>query len=141
MPSEYGLSCVGASEVHLPCDVTSVKYSVYWRDGDAEHTEYVKDCVRPKKSRSALGNQCCQVAQVAFLRDKNDCSLLKNNIPIYDHCLYALAWKTKDPSHCQNITNGNARAACDVQTRALQKDPSICSGCTPPVQSFDDLPS
>ena len=140
MPSSYGLYCIGAAEESLPCDVTSVKYSVYWRDGDIEHTEGVKSCMQPNKNRSPLGNQCCLVAQVTWLKDKNDCSTLKNNIPVYDHCLYALAWKSKDPSYCEQMTSANPRAACFVQTKALQQDPSICTGCTPAVDSVDQLP-
>ena len=133
MPSSYGLSCVGAAELHLPCDVTSIPYSVYWKDGDSEQTVHLKNCLQPNLRRSALGNQCCEVAKVAFLKNENDCSGVKDNTPIYDHCLYSLAWKERDPAYCSGIVNENAHAACDIQTRALQKDPSICTGCIPPI--------
>lgn len=137
MPSSYGLYCVGAAEESLPCDVESTAYSVYWRDGNMEHTEDIRSCMNPNKNRSQLGNQCCLVAQVAWLIDKNDCSALKSNIPVYDHCLYALAWKLKDPHHCNGMTSENPRSACLVQTKALQKDPSMCSGCTSPIESLE----
>ena len=140
MPSSYGLSCVGVAEVSLPCDVTSVPYSVYWRDGSVEHTEGLRSCLQLKNNRSELGNQCCKVAKVAMLINENDCTSLKNNTPIYDHCLYALAWKQKNPSYCNEITNENAKAACEVQTKALQKNPSICSGCQAPIGNIDQLP-
>ena len=139
MPSSYGLSCVGAAEEHLICDVESTAYSVYWRDGDIEHTESLRNCMQKKSNRSMLGNACCEVAKVAFLKKWNDCTPLKNYQEPYNHCLYSLAWKKRDPSICDEITRDNPRAACQVQTRALQRDPSICSGCTPPIDSIEDL--
>lgn len=139
MPSSYGLSCVGGAEVSLLCDVTSVPHSVYWRDGNIEHTEHLRECLKSDPRRSEIGNLCCQMAQVSFLKDKNDCSPLKKNQEIYDHCLYRLAWKLRNPAYCSDISNVNAHKACEVQTKALQKDPSICSGCTRPVESVDEL--
>jgi len=139
MPSSYGLSCVGAAEESLPCDVESIPYSVYWRDGEIEKTEHLRTCMNSDTGRSTLGNACCEVAKVAFLKDQNDCSPLKANQPIYDHCLYSLAWKLHDPSYCSDISTDNPRSACEVLTQALQKDPSICSGCTPPLESIEDV--
>lgn len=139
MPSSYGLSCVGGAEESLPCDVESIPYSVYWRDGDIEHTEHLRSCMTSDTSRSTLGNACCEVAKVAFLKDHNDCTPLKSNQLVYDHCLYSLAWKLHDPSYCSGISKGNPRTACQVLTKALQKDPSICKGCTPAVESVEDL--
>jgi len=139
MPSSYGLSCVGGAEEHLPCDVTSIQYSVYWKDGDKENTESIKSCLLSNEKRTTLGNACCEVAKVAFLKENNDCSVLKNNRPVYDHCLYALAWKNKDPDICSDMTEGNPKAACIVQSTALKQDPSICQGCTQPLESIEDL--
>lgn len=139
MPSSYGLSCVGASEIHLPCDVTSVPYSVYWRDGAREQTEHIKSCLLPNPQRSELGNQCCTVAKVAFLKKENDCSGVKDNTPIYDHCLYSLAWKQRDPTYCLGIENENARSACEVQTKAMQNNPTICRDCQTPIEKIEDL--
>ena len=139
MPSSYGLDCVGRSEEHLPCDVESVAYVVYWRDGDIAHTADLHECSKSNPQRSSLGNSCCEVAKVAFLNGKNDCSHLKSTPKIYDHCLYSLAWKLRDPSYCEGISSDNPRAACKVQTEALKKDPSICPNCLKPVDSADQI--
>ncbi len=139
MPSSYGLSCVGVAEVHLPCDVTSIPYSVYWRDGDREQTEHITNCLLPNSRRSELGNQCCEIAKVTFLEKENDCSGVKDNTPIYDHCLYSLAWKLRNPVHCFDIVNINARSACEVQTKAIQSNPSICRDCQMPIEKIEDL--
>lgn len=139
MPSSYGISCVGGAEESLPCDVESIPYSVYWRDGDIEHTEHLRSCMTSDTSRSTLGNACCEVAKVAFLKDHNDCTPLKSNQPAYDHCLYSLAWKLHDPSYCSDISKDNPRTACEVLTKALQKDPSICRGCRQAVGSVEEL--
>src|SRR3989344_762051 len=140
MPSQYGLSCVGGAENHqLPCNTDVKPYSVYWRDGDAERTVNIRECANQNTNRTELGNQCCQIAFVAFLKNENDCSSLKTNTAIYDRCLYALSWKLKDPTYCSGITNENARAACAVQSKALQTDPSICRDCKPAVESIEEL--
>ena len=141
MPSSYGLSCVGAAENHqLPCNTDVKPYSVYWRDGDAEYTVHIRECAKQNTNRTELGYQCCQVAHVAFLKNENDCSSLRATSVVHDRCLYALAWKLKDPNYCIGISNNNAQEACAVQANALRQDPSICSGCTPPVDRIEDLP-
>lgn len=138
MPSSYGLSCVGGAEDHhLPCG--SDKYVVYWQDGEKAQSAGLQDCVKSNANRSALGNQCCQVAKVKYLTHENDCSSLTENTPVHDRCLYELAWKAKDSKYCEEITNENAKSACAVQAKALQKDPSICSGCTKPLENIDQL--
>jgi hypothetical protein len=140
MPSRYGLSCVGGAEnSQLPCNTDVKPYSVYWRDGEVEQTVNVRECIKQDANRSELGNLCCQVAQVAFMKDQNDCASVKNNTAVHDRCLYALAWKLRDPTYCSYISNENAHKACEVQTKALAKDPSICTGCTPPVESAEEL--
>lgn len=138
MPSSYGLSCVGEAEDHkLPCGTE--KYKVYWGENDKPHEADLLECIRPNSGMSELGKQCCTVARNRYLLDENDCSSLKINTPVYDQCLYGLAWKLKDPDLCINITNENAKAACLVQSKALREDPSICSGCTQAVENIEDL--
>lgn len=134
MPSSYGLSCVGGAENHqLPCNTEVKEYSVFWRDGEKENLEHVRECLTSGNKRTELGNQCCSVAQVAFIKGQDDCSPLKNSPLVYDRCWFALAWKLKDESYCSRISNENARAACTVQTKALRENPSICPGCVAPV--------
>lgn len=138
MPSSYGLSCVGGAENHsLPCNTEIAPYSVYWRDDAVEHTVQIRECIKSDPHRTALGNQCCAIAKVAFLNNHDDCSILKNTPITYDRCKYALAWKLRNPHFCTDISDANARTACKVQTAAFQKDPSICYECTPPIDLND----
>lgn len=142
MPSAYGLDCVGEAEKHdLPCNTNvNPPYSVFWMEDGSEHFQNLRECMRLDPSRSALGNQCCQVAQVAFLKNHDDCSPLAGNPPVHDRCLYELAWKLRDARYCDGITNANARAACDIQTKALKQNPSICHECIPPPGGVDEVP-
>lgn len=138
MPSSYGLSCVGAAEnFELPCGTEA--YSVYWNDGEKPRITTLKECNTEDPTRTELGNQCCHIAKVRYLLSENDCSSLKGHVGLYDRCLYDVAWKTRNPEYCYEISNENAHAACDVQTRALQKDPSICEGCTKPLENLEEL--
>ncbi len=140
IPSRYRLSCVGAAEnAPMPCNTEVEPYSVFWREGEIEHIEHLRECSQADASRSVLGNQCCEVAKVAFIKEQNDCSFLKSDSLIRDRCLYALAWKQKDEHYCDEIVNINAHAACIVQSKAIRQDPSICPDCAQPVESVDDL--
>ncbi len=117
MPSTYGNSCVGAAENHqLPCNTDVKERSVFWTEDNVEHLLSVDECALADAGRSALGDQCCQVAKVAFLQEENDCSNLAGSPPVHDRCLYALALKLKRSDACQDIQNENARAACLVRT-------------------------
>lgn len=134
MPSSYGMSCLGVAESHqLPCNTGVKEYSVFWRDGEKENLEHVRECLTSSNKRTELGNQCCSIAQVAFIKGQDDCSPLKDSPLVYDRCWYALAWKLKDESYCSRISNENARAACTVQTKAIREEPSFCPGCVAPV--------
>ncbi len=138
MPSSYGISCVGAAENHaLPCGTE--KYTVYWDEDGQPHQATLEECVSAGGDHAKMRMKCCTVAKTRYLLGENNCISVKDDIPVYDRCLYGLAWKKKDPEFCTKITNTNAKAACLVQTRALQKDPSICSGCTPAIESMEDL--
>lgn len=140
MPSSYGMSCIGVAEnSQMPCNTNVKPYSVYWRDDEKENTVHVRECITEKVGRTELGEQCCEVARVAYLMNENDCSSLKKNSIVHDRCLYSLAWKLKEPSYCNEIENENARAACNVQTKAVRDDPSFCPGCVTPLESIDQL--
>jgi hypothetical protein len=139
MPSSYGLYCVGGAEdFYLPCE--SEKYTVHWNEDHVPHEATLQECETSEIGMSVLGRQCCVVGRTRYILSENDCSPVRENTPIYDRCLYGLAWKNKDPQLCNEITNSNAKAACTVQSAALQKDPSICTSCTPPLNSVDQLP-
>ena len=138
MPSTYGLSCVGAAENHhLPCGTSNL--TVHWQEQDIWHQAHLTVCAQNSKTRSEVGNQCCQAALVRYLKGKDDCGFAVANGPIHDRCLYNLAWKKNDESYCADIQNENAKAACIVQSKALRQNPSICPGCIPPVESVEDL--
>ena len=138
MPSSDGWSCVGAAkDFDLPC--ATEKYKVFWNESNSAHQATLQECYSSQSSMSGLGRQCCTVARIRYVLSENDCTQLKENVPIYDRCLYGLAWKKKDSKVCDEITNQNAKAACIVQSAALQKDPSICENCTQALERVEDL--
>lgn len=138
MPSSYGLSCVGGAEdFDLPCGTE--KYTVYWNENNVPHEATLRECHSSNRNISELGQQCCMVARTRYMLSENDCSAVRDNVPVYDRCLYGLAWKNKDPKLCNEITNANAKAGCAVQAAALQKDPSLCAECTKPLNNLSDL--
>ena len=140
MPSSYGMSCVGAAEnSQMPCNTNVKPYSVYWRDGEKENTVHIRECLTEKVQRTELGEQCCAIGRIAYLKNDNDCSRLKKSPNVYDRCLYSLAWKLKEPSYCDEVENENAKAACKVQTKAIKENPSFCPGCVQPLESIDEL--
>lgn len=135
MPSRYGLDCVGAAMKNDQCNFYG-NFTVSWGEGKAT----LKECQKPDRKRGEKGDQCCIIASVSFLRSFNNCSSLLGDQVMFDECQFSLAFKNHDPASCDPIQDDNMRAACLVDARALKKDPSICTGCTPPVDSIDDLP-
>jgi hypothetical protein len=138
MPSSYGLSCVGAASEAPICGINT-GFEVQWHEGDQIKRSSLKDCQK-NNARSERGNKCCIIAAVSGIRNFNDCSSLAMDAPLFDNCLNELAFKNHDPSACVQIKNDNIRSGCIVSAKALQKDPSICTGCTPAVESIDQLP-
>lgn len=139
MPSSYGLSCVGAASESPICGINS-GFEVQWHEGEEAEIQRssLKDC-QQKNGRTKKGDQCCVVASISGIRGFNDCSLLENDPPLFDNCLTQLAFKNHDPTSCESIQDPRIKSGCIVNATALKKDPSICLGCTPPVESVDDL--
>jgi len=129
MPSEYGMNCVGGAIHEQPCWL-AMDRSVRWTGGQAS----LRECEKKDNKRSAEGNLCCHVARVRSLKHVNDCSPVANRQDMFDQCQYAIAMKNHDPSACTTIVNDNIRSACDVQTNALIKDPTLCSDCLKPLE-------
>lgn len=139
MPSPYGLGCVGgALDAEFLCSTDA--YRVSWMDGVTGSEMGLRDCVEGASGRSELGDACCTVARVLYLRDENDCSPLRADPRLHDQCLYGLAWKQRDEKYCDPIANDNARAACRVRAKGVRLAPTICRDCTKPVDSVDELP-
>lgn len=134
MPSSYGLSCVGAaSNFTRPCPLGNDR-SVSDENGlDAT----LMECVQGPSS--IKNNLCCTVSKARFIKDFNDCSSTSGSIAISDQCYSGLSFKNHDPSTCEFIQDPNIKAGCIVSATGLQKDPSICSGCTPPLNSIEEL--
>ena len=137
MPSSYGLSCVGGASESPICGINR-GFEVQWHEGDIIERSSLKDCQK-NNGRSAKGDACCIIASVSGIRGFNDCSSLSKDVPIFDNCLNQLAFKNHDPTSCEPISDPNIKAGCIVMAKALQKDPSICSGCTPPLESIEDV--
>jgi len=134
MPSSYGLSCVGgAMEFQRTCALGRDR-SVTGNDiGKAS----LQECISGPES--IRNNECCVVAKARFLTTFNDCSLITKSQKILDQCHYSLAFKNGDSSTCESIQDKNLKSACEVESTALKQDPSICQGCTQPLESIEDL--
>lgn len=137
MPSSYGLSCVGVASESPICGVNT-GFEVQWHEGETIERSSLKDCQK-SNNRSKRGDQCCIIATVSAFRTFNDCSALAKDVPLFDNCLNQLSFKNHDPSTCESIQDPNIKAGCIVSATALQKDPSICTGCTPSINSIEDL--
>lgn len=130
MPSSYGLSCVGAamSEYIRPCAL-GLDRSVTWSNGGRAS---LSECV------NGNDHECCTVTQARFVVGFDTCNGIEDG-EIKDQCRRDLAFKKADPQFCEDISNALVKSACEVESTALQKDLSICSGCTPPIESLEDL--
>jgi len=127
MPSSYGLSCTGAAkDFKRPCALGNDR-SVSGNGMDATLAECVQGTAEEQMA------SCCTIAKARFITSFNDCSGLDENQDIKDQCYYSLAFKNHDPESCASIQHENLKKACIVDASALKKNPSICSGCTPPV--------
>ncbi len=134
MPSSYGLSCVGAATSSF--DICVMKSDgVAWNDGKVSY----ESCRHDDPKRGTEGNQCCLVARVAFVKSENDCSSLSAYPEIHDECLQSLSFKNGDPTSCDGIVNGNTKAACIVNAKAIRENPAICSGCKARVATVNEL--
>lgn len=133
MPSRYGLSCVGAAmNFERPCALGNDR-SVSGNGIDAT----LEECVSgPANIRN---NACCIAAKARFITSFNDCSSISGSQDILDECHYNVAFKNHETLSCASIIHENLRAACEVQTKALAKDPSICSGCVLPIDNINNL--
>lgn len=138
MPSSYGLSCVGGARGNYECNFYEDN-EVSWVESNAGKKATFKECVKPDPQRSQHGDECCTVALVTRLKTNNDCTSLSSNQMMFDECQYRLSFKNHDPSSCELIQNPRIKSACVVSAKALQKDPSVCSGCTQPVESVEEL--
>jgi len=141
MPSSYGLSCVGgAIETKKTCNFTDDSIS-WWEDekNDIVGKASLHSCQADDASRSKKRNECCLIARVARVKSENDCSSLSTATGLHDECLAALAFKNRDINTCTEIQDQNLQTACSVRAKAMQQDPSICSGCKQPVEKLEDL--
>ena len=127
MPSSYGLSCVGAAMDDDPCFVGHKNV----RGSGIDVT--INECMNIRS------NACCIIAINASVKKENNCSALQQKKEFYDNCLYLVAFKNHDPSYCENISDPNIKSGCLISTKALQQDPTICTGCAEPVESIEDL--
>ncbi len=135
MPSEYGMSCTGyASTVNSPCSLESDRGV---RGNGIEVS--LRECVYGKNQ--IVQNSCCVISRVAWIKDQNDCSTLKDQPEFYDQCLDALAFKKRDPSYCRSINHPNLREVCEIDKEAMQKDPTLCKDCFKTVDSVEPTPS
>ena len=137
MPSSYGLSCVAGAKENDLCSF--VNNEMWWMENGVDKKMPRSECKKESGAWSAEARACCTISKVSSIRSENDCSPLKTNIPYYDECLYRMAYKNHDPTSCENITNQNRKMACKVSATALKQDPSICTGCTPLLETLKDL--
>ncbi len=141
MPSSYGLSCVGgATSANRICNFYDGDTNVYWREENGKSGKAsFSACQSDDSSASDLRNQCCLMIRVAFIKTENACSSLAKTQSLYDECQNNLAWKNRDPDACASIHDMNLRIACEVRTKALKANPSICEGCRAPVENLSEL--
>jgi hypothetical protein len=137
MPSSYGLSCVGGAIDSPECGFNQ-GYEVQWNEGNPVLKSSLKDCQK-NIQRSETGEACCFIAKIGFVKDENDCSPLKNQERFYNECLDRLSFKNHDPTTCEGITDKNLKVACIVRAKAMKQDPSICTGCTPLLETLEDI--
>lgn len=137
MPSSYGLSCVGGAIESPECGFNSGN-EVQWNEGMPVIKSSLKDCQKNIK-RSQTGNACCFIAKIGFVKNENDCTPLKNQQPFYNECLDRLSFKNHDPTTCEGITDAKLKVACIVRAKAMKQDPSICTGCTPLLETLEDI--
>ncbi len=129
MPSRYGLDCVGvAMDFRRPCALGNDR-SVSGNGIDAT----LQECVTGPDSLK--NNSCCLVSKARFITTFNDCSGVTGSQDMKDECQYNLAFKNHDSSYCASIAHENLRAACEVESKALKENPSICDGCVAPVSN------
>lgn len=138
MPSRYGLDCaLGAMKDNI---CTFVDKDVWWAEGDSDKKMKRSDCIKPDQKISFTGSACCIISIVSSVLSENDCSPLSANARFYDECQFRLAFKNRDPLVCETIVDTNVKAGCLVNAKALKQDPSICRGCTSPVDRIEDFP-
>lgn len=111
MPSNYGLSCVGAAEDFEPCvmladDKETVKgegIETAFHECETGHNE-IRDHV------------CCKMAKVLFTENKN-CEIFAAG-PLKDQCNHIVAVQTGDLKLCTAIQNDRNRKGCEVIVNA-----------------------
>lgn len=138
MPNRYGLDCVLGAMKESQC--TLVQKRVWWVENNYDRSLSFQECSQSPLQHSPKGNDCCTIAQVRLVKSMNDCSSLISKITLFDECQFGLAFKKHDPSSCDPIQDTNIKAACLVAAKALEEDPSICTGCAIPVERIEDLP-
>lgn len=135
MPSEYGMSCLGAATEGPTCWRNYDK-SIRWDNHGGESS--LKDCQKKDSRRPEIGNMCCHIASVTFLKNVNDCSPVASKPEMLDECFDALAYKKLDPNVCTSIRNENLRIACSIRVSALANGPAFRARVfIPPVDSPD----
>ncbi len=131
--TRHALECVGAAMHDVrPCPLGADR-SVSGNGIDATLTECVHG---PATIRN---NACCTVSKARFLKSFNDCTGVSGSPAISDQCYSGLSFKNHDASSCEKISNPTIKAGCIINAEALTQDPSICSGCTPALESIEDL--
>lgn len=123
MPSSYGLTCVGGATVDLPCTVMGDR-TVEWKENGQFRSASLAECAKPQ-GRSRIGDQCCHIATVDYLKKIDDCSPVSSDPMMLDQCYTALAYKKVDPSICFSIQNANIRSACSIAVGVLSEHPEL----------------
>lgn len=132
MPSEAGMLCVGGALGADEACPLGLNREVSLGDRVAS----LQECVSgPREIRD---HPCCLVSRARFVRTFSSCPS-RGNPRIQDQCYYELAFKNTDPASCAPIQNPTLKTACTIQAKALKADPSICQGCTPPVETAEEL--
>jgi len=130
MPSEYGLSCIGAAETRERTCTIAFNRIVEWGSYlNGTHQSATIDECRNGSITSDIGKKCCIVSKIANLRDFNDCSSLSGEKNVYEDCLSELALKLGNPAICDPI-EGQSKTACIL--RAKYK--SALSTLPPPLE-------
>lgn len=136
MPSRAGLDCVGGAIKSPICGINH-GIVVQWHEGDEILYASPAECA--EQEQSAKGESCCYLAQVYSVKTMNDCSRFMSQSEFHDECQMNVAFKNHDPTSCESIQNPTLKTACTIQAKALKQVPSICQGCTKPVESVEEL--
>jgi hypothetical protein len=124
MPSSYGWSCLGVSQISADSCSIDFKKTVSWPIDALNNkweTESFSKCLHSDTGNTTR-DSCCYLLRLTSDPAISDCSRFNNDENFMNLCLSQLALKEGNEILCKEITDRNKRAICVMQARYVHTE-------------------